>query len=81
MGYSGEPLQRKLAATRHWWRLTRVLSGLTWVLSIVVLLALICYHSDRIIVLSVQAREMWRTGIALTAVLTLLLALLQPLLR
>ena len=81
MEIQGVTLQRKLAAARQWWRLTRVLSGLTWVLSLVVLLALICYHSDRLLVLSVHARENWRIGIALTAGLTLLLALAQPLLR
>ena len=81
MEIQGATLQRKLAATRRWWRLTRVLSGLTWVLSLVVLLALICYHSDRLLVLSVHARENWRIGIALAAGFTFLLALAQPLLR
>lgn len=81
MGSSGELLQQKLAATRRWWRISRVITGVTWVLSLVLLLALICYHSDRLIVLSVQARETWRTGIGITAFVTLALALLQPLLR
>ena len=81
MGYTGDTLQRKLAAVRRWWRATRVLSGLTWGLSVVVALALVCYHSDRLMVLSPHAREMWRAGIGAAAVLCGLLALLRPLLR
>ena len=81
MGTTGETLRRKLGAVRLWWRATRVLSGLTWALSAVVLLALICYHSDRLLVLSSHAREMWRTGIEAAGLLLLILALLRPLLR
>ncbi len=81
MQHSGAPLQQKLASTRRWWRITRVLSGLTWVCSLVLILALVCYHSDRLLVLSIHARENWRTGIGGIAIVTLLLALIQPLLR
>ncbi len=81
MGTTGITLQRKLGAVRLWWRATRVLSGVTWALSAVVVLALICYHSDRLLVLSSHAREMWRTGIGVSSLLLLALALLRPLLR
>ena len=81
MGTTGITLRRKLGAVRLWWRATRILSGLTWALSAVILLALICYHSDRLLVLSSHAREMWRTGIEVSALLLLVLVLLRPLLH
>jgi hypothetical protein len=77
----GSTLQQKIAATRRWWRATRVLGGLTWVLSVVIVLGLICYQCDRHLALSASAREAWRTGIELAGVLTLLTALLRPLTR
>ena len=75
------PLQQKLAATRVWWRTTRVLTGLSWILVVVVALGLLCYHFDRWLALSAQARVLWLYAIAVSALLTLLFALLRPALQ
>src|SRR5579862_3116600 len=55
-----EPLRQKLAATRRWWRTTRLLNGLAWAVSIVVLMGLICYHWDAHWTLNTRGRELWR---------------------
>ncbi|HZO86766.1 MAG TPA: hypothetical protein VFB38_00400 [Chthonomonadaceae bacterium] len=81
MKESGDPIQQKLALTRRWWRTMRLLAGLAWVVCVVVLLGLICYHADRALVLSALAREKWRLGIGVAALITLVLALVRPLLR
>jgi hypothetical protein len=77
----GSTLQQKIAATRRWWRATRVLGGLTWVLSVVIMLGLVCYQFDRHLALSASAREAWRAAIEIAGVFTLLAALLRPLTR
>jgi hypothetical protein len=77
----GEPLEQKLAATRRWWRATRLLVGLAWTVSVVLLLGLLCYHADRALVLSAGAREAWRFGILLAGLATLLLTVARSLLR
>ena len=74
-------LKRKLAATRVWWRFSRAMTGLGWITVIVVALALICYHFDRWLALSAQARVLWLYGIGVAALITLLFALLRPSLR
>ncbi len=77
----GEPLQQKLAVTRRWWRATRSLAGVAWIVCVVVALGLICYHADRMLVLSPGARQTWRIGIGFAGLGTLLLLLLRPILR
>ncbi|HZP84069.1 MAG TPA: DUF4175 family protein [Chthonomonadaceae bacterium] len=77
----GEPLQQKLAATRRWWRATRLLGGLAWMVCVVVALGLVCFHLDRALVLSAGARQAWRIGIGLAGLGTLLLVLLRFVLR
>lgn len=74
-------LQRKLAGARRWWRATRMASGLAWASCLLVLLALGCYHADRLWALSTVAREQWRLLIVSSALVALLIALLRPLLR
>lgn len=81
MQESSQSLRRKLAATRLWWRTAHVLSGILFAVSAVVALALLCYHFDRRLTLSAHARELWRTGIGLTALVALLTAFLRPILR
>ncbi len=81
MSESGNPIQRKLAATRQWWRATRVLSGVGWTVVAVVVLSLICYHADSRMVLSAGAREAWRAGIAIAAGILLCVCVLRSLMR
>src|SRR5689334_18626614 len=81
MKETGEPLRRKLAETRRWWRAVRLLGGLAWIVCVVVAPALVCYHIDRVAPLSPSAREMWRLGILAPGLITLVIALLRPLLN
>ncbi len=55
-----EPLRRKLAGTRRWWRATRFLGATAWLFAALAALALVCYHADRVWILSASARETWR---------------------
>lgn len=73
MGEIGK-LQQKLVATRRWMRTTRLLQGAAWMVCLVVALALLCYQLDSHLVLSPAARILWRTGIGLAAVLSLVVA-------
>lgn len=59
-------LQHKLAATRQWWRTTRILRGAAWALCVVAALALVCYQADSHLVLSASARSIWRFVILFT---------------
>ncbi len=68
----GTPLQRKLAATRSWWRVTRLFGGVAWAISAVIFAALTCYHTDRLLALSASARELWRLGITTIGIVVLL---------
>ncbi|HLJ53975.1 MAG TPA: hypothetical protein VKT77_02995 [Chthonomonadaceae bacterium] len=77
----GSNLQRKLAATRHWWRLTRLFGGVAWALSAVICVALACFHADRLMALSAPAREYWRFGIVATGVAVLFALWLRALLH
>ena len=82
MSQAADPsLKRKLAATRAWWRTTRIVAGLGWITVVVVALALVCYHFDRWLALSAQARVLWLYGMGVAALITLLFALLRPSLR
>ena len=81
MSETGNPIRRKLAAARQWWRTTRVLSGLGWTVAAIVVLSLICYHADSRLVLSASAREGWRLGIAAAGGILLCIAVLRSLLR
>ena len=63
----GKPIQQKLDATRRWWRASRLLGGVAWTLAVLVVLALICFHTDRLLTLSASARETWRLLIALAS--------------
>jgi hypothetical protein len=81
MSETGNPIRRKLAAARQWWRTTGALSGLGWTIVAVVVLSLVCYHADSRLTLSAHAREVWRVGIAAVGCLLLLTAVLRALLR
>lgn len=63
-----DPLQLKLAATRRWWRTTRVLCGVALALIIVAALAIVCYQSDSHLVLSPGARILWRSLILVSGI-------------
>ena len=75
---TARPLERKLAATRVWWRATRVVTGLCWIAAVVIALSLLCYHLDRSLALSAQARILWLYGIGTAALLTFLFGLIRP---
>ena len=75
------PLEQKLASTRVWWRTTRALAGAGLIAAVVVALGLVCYHLDRWLALSAPARIAWLWTIGMAALVTLLLALLRPVLR
>jgi hypothetical protein len=77
----GTPLQRRLAATRHWWRATRLFGGLAWAVCALILVALVCYHTDRLMTLSASAREYWRLGIGAAGLGVLLAVWLSALLH
>src|SRR5437016_5528672 len=77
----GKPIQQKLDTTRRWWRVTRLMGGLAWTLAVLVVLALICFHTDRVLILSASARENWRLVIALVGLGVLGTAFLLTLLR
>ena len=81
MSETGNPIPRKLAGARQWWRTSRVLSGVGWTVVAVVVLSLICYHADSRLILSAGAREGWRLGIAAVGFVVLLVAMLRSLLR
>ena len=78
---TGNPLRQKLAGTRHWWRTTRTLSAFAWTIGVVILLALVCYHSDRAFILSPSGRQAWKVIIPLVGAGALLAGLLRALLR
>jgi hypothetical protein len=75
-----EPLRQKLAATRRWWRTTRLLNGLAWAVSVTVLLGLICFHWDAHWTLNMRGRELWRLAILGSGACVLLLTALRTLL-
>ena len=77
----GKPLQRKLASARNWWRVTRLAGGIAWAVTALIALALVCYHTDRLMTLSASAREYWRLGIGVSGLVVLLAAWLAVLLR
>jgi hypothetical protein len=77
----GTPLQRRLSATRRWWRVTRLAGGLAWAVTALVCVALVCYHTDRLLALSASAREYWRLGIAAVGLTVLLVLWLRALLH
>ncbi len=74
-------LKQKLAAARVWWRTARVVAGLAWIAVVVVSLGLACYHIDRWLALSAQARILWLYAISVAALVTLVFALLRPALQ
>jgi hypothetical protein len=76
----GTSLQRKLAATRLWWRATRLFGGVAWAASALICAALVCYHADRLMALSSSAREFWRLGIFAAGAAVLLILWLRTLL-
>jgi len=63
MAGNGSALEQKLAATRHWWRTTRVMRGAAWAIFAAAAIALICYRVDTHFVLSASARIAWRLAI------------------
>ena len=75
------PLQRKLAATRNWWRVTRLAGGAAWAITALVCVSLVCYHTDRLATLSASAREYWRVGIFAVGSAVLLVLWLRTLLH
>jgi hypothetical protein len=77
----GEPLVQKLAGTRRWWRITRLLAGTGWAACAVIALALLCYHLDRALALSSAARVFWRAAIALAGLGVFGVGLLYAFLR
>ena len=74
-------LEQKLAATRQWWRATRVLRGAAWAICAVAAMALICYRLDNHFVLSPSARIAWRLGILTAGIAVLAISTLATFLK
>lgn len=74
-------LLQKLATTRNWWRLTRVIGGVAWTISLLILFGLLCFHVDRTTTLSAAARENWRLIILLSVGIVLAASVLFAMLR
>lgn len=55
-----DPLSQKLAHTRRYKKLLTVLVGVGWVFAGILVIALLCYHVDRVLALSSGARFWWR---------------------
>ncbi len=79
--FTGNPLRQKLAGARQWWRTTRSLSALAWTVGITIVLALICYHSDRALALSPAGRQAWKVIIPLAGAGVLIFGLLRAMFR
>ncbi len=74
-------LEQKLAATRQWWRTTRVLRGAAWAVFAIAALALVCYRIDSHYVLSPSARMAWKFGIFAVGIAVLAISALSTLLK
>ncbi len=80
-GTGSSTLEQKLAATRQWWRATRILRGVAWAVCVVFAIALICYRIDSHFVLSPSARITWRFAILLSGIAVLAITTLATLMK
>lgn len=68
-----EPLAHKLAGTRRYQKMILILAGIAWVLTVTLVIALLCYHVDKMLALSSGARVLWRTFTLIMGLLSILL--------